>query len=200
MWLSRTSWWIHELRERVRTSWWVQKLQEQVMAEQTKEWCEWVNKKVFQKNKHGEDWEANNQLNKRWQMLKQFRNDWNERRHLLRSSKRFSNTVAERSELEHAHEFYSSIRTLRSLESIQASINGGVQQVARKWSCWKVESSSSECTWVNLGSGLGSQREMVKALYMSLAMVCKNVALDVVKTLTHKRVRQSISFRSRRVK
>ena len=30
---------------------------------------------------------------------------------------------------------------------------------------------------VNLGSGLGSQREMVKALYMSLAMVCKNVAL-----------------------
>ena len=41
---------------------------------------------------------------------------------MLRSSKRFSNTVAERSELEHAHEFYSSIRTLRSLESIQASI------------------------------------------------------------------------------
>ena len=38
------------------------------------------------------------------------------------ASKRFSNTVAERSELEHAHEFYSSIRTLRSLESIQASI------------------------------------------------------------------------------
>ena len=53
---------------------------------------------------------------------------------------------------------------------------------------------------VNVGSGLGSQREMVKALYMSLAMVCKNVALDVVKTLTHKRVRQSISFRSRRVR
>ena len=41
---------------------------------------------------------------------------------------------------------------------------------------------------------------MVKALYMSLTMVCKNVALDVVKTLTHKRVRQSISFRSRRVR
>ena len=26
-----------------------------------------------------------------------------------------------------------------------------------------------------------------KALYMSLAMVCKNEALDVVKTVTHKR-------------
>ena len=30
-------------------------------------------------------------------------------------------------------------------------------------------------------------REMDKALYMSLAMVCKNEALDVVKTVTHKR-------------
>ena len=44
-------------------------------------------------------------------------------------------TVAERPELEHAHEFYSSIRTLRSPESIQASENGGDQQVARKRSC-----------------------------------------------------------------
>ena len=31
------------------------------------------------------------------------------------------------------------------------------------------------------------RRETDKALYMSLAMVCKNEALDVVKTVTHKR-------------
>ena len=38
-----------------------------------------------------------------------------------------------------------------------------------------------------LGEAVPDRRETDKALYMSLAMVCKNEALDVVKTLTHKR-------------
>ena len=38
-----------------------------------------------------------------------------------------------------------------------------------------------------LGEAVPDRRETDKALYMSLAMVCKNEALDVVKTVTHKR-------------
>ena len=38
-----------------------------------------------------------------------------------------------------------------------------------------------------LGEAVPYRRETDKALYMSLAMVCKNEALDVVKTVTHKR-------------
>ena len=38
-----------------------------------------------------------------------------------------------------------------------------------------------------LGEAVPDRRETDKALYMSLAMVCKNKALDVVKTVTHKR-------------
>ena len=38
-----------------------------------------------------------------------------------------------------------------------------------------------------LGEAVLDRRETDKALYMSLAMVCKNEALDVVKTVTHKR-------------
>ena len=38
-----------------------------------------------------------------------------------------------------------------------------------------------------LGEAVADRRETDKALYMSLAMVCKNEALDVVKTVTHKR-------------
>ena len=38
-----------------------------------------------------------------------------------------------------------------------------------------------------LGEAVLKRRETDKALYMSLAMVCKNEALDVVKTVTHKR-------------
>ena len=45
---------------------------------------------------------------------------------------------------------------------------------------------SSECTW-ELGEAVPDRRETDKALYMGLAMVCKNEALDVVKTVTHKR-------------
>ena len=40
---------------------------------------------------------------------------------------------------------------------------------------------------VELGKAVPDRRETDKALYMSLAMVCKNEALDVVKTVTHKR-------------
>ena len=43
------------------------------------------------------------------------------------------------------------------------------------------------------GEAVPERRETDKALYMSLAMVCKNEALDVVKTATHKR-----GFESRR--
>ena len=38
-----------------------------------------------------------------------------------------------------------------------------------------------------LGEAVPDRRDTDKALYMSLAMVCKNEALDVVKTVTHKR-------------
>ena len=38
-----------------------------------------------------------------------------------------------------------------------------------------------------LGEAVPERRETDKALYMSLAMVCKNEALDFVKTVTHKR-------------
>ena len=38
-----------------------------------------------------------------------------------------------------------------------------------------------------LGEAVPDRRETDKALYMSLAMVCKSEALDVVKTVTHKR-------------
>ena len=38
-----------------------------------------------------------------------------------------------------------------------------------------------------LGEAVLDRRETDNALYMSLAMVCKNEALDVVKTVTHKR-------------
>ena len=38
-----------------------------------------------------------------------------------------------------------------------------------------------------LSEAVPERRETDKALYMSLAMVCKNEALDVVKTVTHKR-------------
>ena len=40
---------------------------------------------------------------------------------------------------------------------------------------------------VELGEAVPDRRETDKALCMSLAMVCKNEALDVVKTVTHKR-------------
>ena len=39
----------------------------------------------------------------------------------------------------------------------------------------------------NFGETVLDRRETDKELYMSLAMVCKNEALDVVKTVTHKR-------------
>ena len=45
-----------------------------------------------------------------------------------------------------------------------------------------------------LGVAVPERRETDKALYMSLAMVCKNEALDVVKTVTHKR-----GFESRKI-
>ena len=45
--------------------------------------------------------------------------------------------------------------------------------------------SRSECTW-ELGETVPDRRE-TDALFMTLAMVCKNEALDVVKTVTHKR-------------
>ena len=38
-----------------------------------------------------------------------------------------------------------------------------------------------------LGEAVPERIETDKALYMSLAMLCKNEALDVVKTVTHKR-------------
>ena len=38
-----------------------------------------------------------------------------------------------------------------------------------------------------LGEAVPDRRETEKALYMSLAMVCTNDALDVAKTVTHKR-------------
>ena len=43
----------------------------------------------------------------------------------------------------------------------------------------------------SLGEAVADRRETDKALYMSLAMVCKNEALDVVKTVTRKRVFES---------
>ena len=38
-----------------------------------------------------------------------------------------------------------------------------------------------------LGEAVPDRRETDKKFYMSLAMVCKNEALDLVKTVTHKR-------------
>ena len=46
--------------------------------------------------------------------------------------------------------------------------------------------SGSECTWGAWRSSPGTQKTD-KALYMSLATVCKNEAPDVVNTVTHKR-------------
>ena len=43
------------------------------------------------------------------------------------------------------------------------------------------------CATGELGEAVPDRRETDKALYMSLAMVCKNEAPDVVKTVTHKR-------------
>ena len=40
---------------------------------------------------------------------------------------------------------------------------------------------------VELGGAVLERREIDKALYMSLAMVCKNDALDIVKAVTGKR-------------
>ena len=40
---------------------------------------------------------------------------------------------------------------------------------------------------MSLGEAVPDRRKTEKALYMSLAMVCKNDALDVAKTVTHKR-------------
>ena len=40
---------------------------------------------------------------------------------------------------------------------------------------------------VELGESVPDRRETDKALYMSLAMVCKNEALDLVTTVTHER-------------
>ena len=67
-------------------------------------------------------------------------------------------TVAERLELEHAHEFYSSIRTLRSPESIQASrmveINkwrerGVVERWSRQAAIATGENFSMHAGWMN---------------------------------------------------
>ena len=46
--------------------------------------------------------------------------------------------------------------------------------------------SGSECAW-ELGKRSRIAERRTKALYVSLAMVCKSEALDVVKTVTHKR-------------
>ena len=45
-----------------------------------------------------------------------------------------------------------------------------------------------------LGEAFPDRRETDKALYMSMAMVCKNEALDVVKTATHKRRKLSEEY------
>ena len=52
---------------------------------------------------------------------------------------------------------------------------------------------------VELGEAVPDRRETDKALYMSLAMVCKNEALDVVKTVTHKRGFESWAQTEQRV-
>ena len=44
-----------------------------------------------------------------------------------------------------------------------------------------------------LGEAVPERRETDKALYVSLAMVCKNEALDVLKTVTHKRGFESLA-------
>ena len=51
-----------------------------------------------------------------------------------------------------------------------------------------------------LGEAVPDRRETDKALYTSLAMVCKNEALDVVKTVTHKRGFESWRKLSKRVR
>ena len=97
------------------------------------------------------------------------------------------------------HEFYSSIRTLRSFESIQASIMVEFNE-------WR-ESGVVERQSRQAANALGergkrsriAERDGQSIVHESGHGV-QNVALDVVKTLTHKRVRQSISFRSRRVR
>ena len=56
-------------------------------------------------------------------------------------------------------------------------MTGVVSSTTQLWNGWTREP----------GEAVPDPRETDKALYMSLAMVCKNEALDVVKTVTHKR-------------
>ena len=58
---------------------------------------------------------------------------------------------------------------------------GFLYDVAEEW-LDQVASAPGE-----LGEAVPDRRETDRALYMSLAMLCKNEALDVVKTVTHKR-------------
>ena len=79
---------------------------------------------------------------------------------------------------------------LASLQiSLETDENGGV---FRNWFGFLHDTAEE---WLDqaasapgeLGEAVPDRREADKALYMSLAMVCKNEALDVVKTVNHKR-------------
>ena len=72
-------------------------------------------------------------------------------------------------------------REWRHFEWVFRNWFGFLYNTAEEW-LDQAASASGE-----LGEAVPDRRETDKALYMSLAMVCKNEALDVVKTVTHKR-------------
>ena len=78
------------------------------------------------------------------------------------------------------------------LMSQETDGNGGTSSGFCNWFGFLYDAAEE---WLNqaasapgeLGEAVPDRRETDKALCMSLAMVCKNEALDVVKTVTHKR-------------
>ena len=72
-------------------------------------------------------------------------------------------------------------REWRHFECVFGTLFGFLYNAAEEW-LDQAASAPGE-----LGEAVPDRRETNKALYVSLAMVCKNEALDVLKTVTHKR-------------
>ena len=73
-------------------------------------------------------------------------------------------------------------REWRHFEWVFLNWFGFLYDAAEEWLDQTASAAPGE-----LGEAVPERRETDKALNMSLAMVCKNEALDVVKTVTHKR-------------
>ena len=78
-------------------------------------------------------------------------------------------------------EFSEDRREWRHFEWVFRNWFGFFSDAAEEW----LDEASSAV--VELGETVPERRETDKALYMSLAVVCRNDALDVVKTVTRKR-------------